>query len=183
MFQRVRTHWKIVIGLLFIVGILAVVTYSFVSPRGYFSGLKNDLKVIDPGKDAPYTDLEGNVINLEKFKGKPLIVNSWATWMPFSATELPLLASVTNEHKDAVTVLAINRMEQVPVIRSFMSVYAIPDSIRFVVDTTDHFYKAVGGYAMPETVFYDKDGVIVMHKRGVLTKDELEQMIQTLLTK
>ena len=77
-----RPHKKAISILLFILVVLGLLTYSFVGRHGIFSGLQNDLKVIDPGAELSYTDLEGNPVNLTAFKGKPLIVNSWASWMP-----------------------------------------------------------------------------------------------------
>ncbi len=177
-----RTHKKAISILVSILVISGIATYSFVGRHGLFSGLQNDLKAIDPGAEFSYTDLEGNPVNLTSFKGKPLIVNSWATWMPFSQTELPLLAKIKAEKGDAINVLAINRMEDKAVIKSFMGVFSIPNSIVFLVDPTDHYYTVTGGYAMPETIFYDADGVILSHKRGNMTEDELRELVQLIVT-
>ncbi len=178
-----KPHKKAIGILLFILILLGVATYSFVGKHGIFSGLQNDLKVIDPGLEFSYTDLEGNPVNLTAYKGKPLIINSWASWMPFSQTELPLLAKIKEEKGDALNILAINRMEDKAVIKSYMSVFSIPNTIVFLVDPTDNYYKVTGGYAMPETMFYNDDGVIVSHKRGNMTEEELRSLVDSILTK
>jgi thiol-disulfide isomerase/thioredoxin len=172
------------IGVLMVVlALVGFLTYSYIAPGGMFADLQNDLKAIDPGDESAYTDLDGNHFDLGEFKGKPLVVNAWATWMPFSQSELSLLSNVQEEYAGDLTVLAINRMEDTPVIRAYLALYGLVNMpVRIVRDPTDNFYKAVGGYAMPETVFYRADGTIYMHKRGVLTEDELRTALDGLVS-
>lgn len=173
--------YKKTIGILVLsVGVLAVLTYSFVSPNGFFSGLSNDLKEIEGKSEFVYTDLDGNPVSLVDYKGKPLIINSWATWMPFSAQELQLLGSAQKKFGDAVVIIAINRMEDVATIRAYKEYINAPQNIIFLSDPTDNFYKAVGGYAMPETVIYNDEGVIITHARGVLDEESLSATISGL---
>lgn len=176
-----NTRVKVIGVLLGVLAVLGFLTYSFISPYGIFSGLSNDLKNIEPPIEAAYTDLDGNAVLLSSMKGKPLIVNSWATWMPFSKDELALLNDVKKQYGDSIEILAINRMEDKEFIKSFLSTYAIERTITLLTDPTDNFYKAIQGYAMPETVFYRDDGTLMMHKRGVLTRDELVGYIKLIL--
>jgi thiol-disulfide isomerase/thioredoxin len=163
--------------------ILGLVTYARLSPGGFLADLKNDLKTIEPEAGASYTDLDGNEVSLLQFKGEPLIINAWATWIPFSQTELPMLSRAKEKYGDQIAILAINRMEERPVIRSFVSTFGVGDGLVLLVDPTDNFYKAIGGYAMPETIFYHRDGTIAFHKRGVLTEDELNLYIEEIIRK
>lgn len=176
-----KQYWKVIVTLIVVLVILGGITYSFISPFGFFAGLSNDLKAIAPTSEAAaYTDLNGVPVDLSQFKGKPLIINAWATWTPFSATELPLLTSVKVTHGDAINVIAINRMEQTALIRSFLTTFSIPETLVFLTDPTDYFYTAVGGFSMPETLFYSSDGVLVAHKRGVLTESELQELVKSI---
>lgn len=175
------TKTRAVIVLAIVLVGCAIATFLIVSPSSPFAGLQNDLKAIEPSIEASYTDLDGNPVLLSTFKGKSLIINSWATWMPFSKDELLLLSEIKRRNGDEVQVLAINRMEDKEYIKSYLSAFSIETNIIFLVDPTDNFFKAIGGYAMPETVFYDRDGVMQAHKRGVLTKDELEQYSNNIL--
>lgn len=160
----------------------AFLTYSFVSPRGYFSGLKNDLKIVDPQEEFSYTDLQGNQVRLSDLKGRPIIINSWATWMPFSRNELLLLNEIAQQYEGGVHIVAINRMEQLPTVQAYMNEVGTLGNIKIWADPTDNFYKAVGGYAMPETVTYNRDGSIVGHVRGVLKKEELVAQIEGMIS-
>ncbi len=177
-----QEYWKIVAMLGLTLSVFGYLTYSFVSPNGRFSSVDNDLKAIEPEPEAAYTDLSGNLVQIRDYRGKPLIVNSWASWMPFSQAELTLLGRILKEYEDKVSVLAINRMESKGVIQGYLSAYSFVPEVRILIDPTDHFYKAVGGYAMPETIFYSREGDIAYHMRGVLTEEVLRMHIESLIT-
>ena len=45
----------------------------------------------------------------------------------------------------------------------------------FLLDSSDSFYRSIGGFTMPETLFVDGGGNILLHKRGPMTLDEMRQ--------
>ncbi len=55
------------------------------------------------------------------------------------------------------------------------------EHIIFAIDKTDSFYTSIGGFAMPETVFYDSKGSIVFHKRGSMDLAEMKGHLDELL--
>jgi|CXWL01.1.fsa_nt_gi thiol-disulfide isomerase/thioredoxin len=180
MWLIIRTHKKAIAILSCILAVLGVLTYSFISPRGFFSGLSNDLEKIEQEGEFKYTDLQGNQVSLVDYKGKPLIINSWASWIPFSQAEFKLLESVGTLSGNEISVLAINRMENTATINAYLDFIGHPQGIIFLSDTTDNFYKTIEGYATPETVFYDRDGILIARKHGVLTEDELKGYVEIL---
>ena len=54
-------------------------------------------------------------------------------------------------------------------------------NVEIILDGNDHFFKTIGGYAMPETILFDRIGNIVFHKRGSLLVSEFEPEIRKLL--
>lgn len=177
----IRLYKKYVLTLTIVLVLIGAISFSFISPKGYFSPLQNDLKNIEKNESQTYTDLSGNPVRIRDFHGKILIVNAWATWMPFSQNELSMLSAVAEKYPEEIQVLAINRMEQAGIARSFMGVNPVSDKVRVLLDPNDSFYTSVGGYAMPETVVYNTDGVIVYHARGVLNESEIMSVIASLL--
>jgi thiol-disulfide isomerase/thioredoxin len=132
---------------------------------------------------SPYTDFDGNPANLEQYLGQVLVVNSWASWSPSSATELNLLADAVSPFTDeGVVLIAINRAESKSLAESYLETIGVDQRVQLIVDTTDRYYREIGGYTMPETVFYDQKGNIVAHVRGALTRGEVEQYIEEALT-
>lgn len=131
---------------------------------------------------ASYTNLDGEPIDLTDYRGRVLVVNSWASWCPFCVNELPDLATVAAEYEDRnVTVLAINRSESPLQVHAYLNTIGDLDGVIVVLDEADAYYSFIGGFAMPETVFYDSDGNVVKHKRGYMAIDEMRRLIDETL--
>lgn len=137
--------------------------------------------VIEEGQSA-YTDIQGNEIAIAENLGNVLVVNSWASWCPSCANQLPDLARLGNEFADKnVKVLAINRAEPKTTAVAFLTSISALDGIQLVLDPGDTFYSSIDGYAMPETLFYDAQGKIILQKRGLMTYEEIKEQIELIL--
>lgn len=130
--------------------------------------------------DLSFLDYEGNTVALADFAGKPLVVNSWAAWCPFCVKELPDFALLQKEFPEVV-VIAIDRAESLNTAKSYTDDLGITDDLIFVLDRKDSFYRSIGGFSMPETLFVDKDGVIQTHKRGIMDLDEMKRRVENIL--
>ena len=135
--------------------------------------------------DSPtYTDIHGNQVQLDEYLGKILVVNSFASWSPFSETDLANLDELAKTFSDEdVVFLAINRKESKEQVQRYIATLPSYDHIRFVIDQEDRFYLSVGGYAMPETLIFATDGTIIEQVRGSVTKDVLAAKITEQLAK
>ena len=118
-------------------------------------------------------DYDGNEVTLEDFRGKPLVLNSWATWCPFCRQELPDFARLQEELGDTTVVIAIDRAEKLAAVKGYTDQFGITLKMTFLIDPKDAFYRNIGGFSMPETLFVDSSGAIVFHKRGPLTLEEM----------
>lgn len=178
-----------VITLGILVGVLlvgAAVAWYFTASSDQFSKQTAAGTALQTGttvEESPFRDLSGEPITLDQFEGRVLVVNSWASWCPFCRDELPRLAEIARSYADEdVTVLAINREESKEQAERFLnSIDADLSGITFVLDTEDVFYESIAGFTMPETVFYDRAGEIVVHKRGDLGQSELRQHVDAVL--
>lgn len=126
-------------------------------------------------------DHNGNAVSLADFKGTPLVLNSWAAWCPFCKKELPDFAAVQKKFGDKVVIIAIDRRESVETQKSYIDEIGVADDLVFLSDPDDTFYKAIGGLAMPETIFVDQEGNIRDHKRGPMDQNEIAEKIAKLL--
>lgn len=182
MYTRIREHKFTLIILGTILLGVAILTYQFVSVSGVFSDLKNDLKAIEPEAEGAYLNLAGEPVSLSSFKGSVLVINSWATWTPFSKDELRTLSELQTAFGNQISVLAINRKEQLALIRAYLQAQSLDsEALVYLSDPTDHFYTVSGGHAMPETIVYDTDGTIAAHYRGTFARAELEALLETLV--
>ena len=143
-----------------------------------------NLTLFNVGEGASYVDMQGNPLSLDSYRGSILIVNAWASWSPYAVDELPLLQKVAADYADRqVVVLAINRKEDRTQAERFLNTLPPLPLVKIVVDQTDFFYGATGGYAMPETLIYNQAGTLVNHIRGTLNdesiRSELDSLVQS----
>ena len=130
--------------------------------------------------DFTVTDYNGNEVNLLDFKGKPVVLNFWATWCYYCKVEMPDFNEVYKEFTD-VQFLMVNatdgQRETVEIAKSYIEQEKYEFDVFF--DTLDR--DAVRTYSVtsyPQTIFIDKDGNIVSHRIGMLSKDMLVQEIE-----
>jgi len=126
-------------------------------------------------------DYDGKTVSLVDFSGTPLAVNSWAAWCPFCLEELPDFATVQKEFEGQVVIVAIDRAESLDTAKEYSDERGVTEDLIFLLDPTDSFYEAIGGFSMPETIFVDREGDIQHHKRGPMDQDEIRQRVQALL--
>lgn len=125
-----------------------------------------------------YNDYLGNPYSLNQNGSKLIIVNSWASWCPFCRKELTDFVSATKGYFSSdITIIAINRSESVNTAKRFSDELNIDDEVVFLVDFKDKFYKEIGGFSMPETLFMDENLNILEHKRGAMSEDEIKEKV------
>lgn len=132
--------------------------------------------------EAPFTDMQGNAVALDTYVGDIIVANSWASWSPKSATELPRLVSIAEEFGDAeIVIIGVNRAEPRSTAERFLRSIGVSDEVKLVLDPDDRYYESIGGYAMPETLIYDRQGEIVFHQHGTVSAEVLRANIQKAL--
>ncbi len=167
-------------------GILVVLMVAFTLIWKYYKSTQINketasLFTVESG-EAPYTDIYGKPVNLEGYLGQPLVVATWASWSPFSEADIKLLSELSQEFNQ-VAFMAINRKEPKDQAERYInSIGGAPGGVIIVLDPRDEFYAAIGGYAMPELVVYNKKGEIILHERGVTNKDKIKEVLTSLLS-
>jgi len=131
--------------------------------------------------DLSLLTYSGKVVDLHDYIGKPLVINSWASWCAFCKKELPDFVKTQNYAPNDVLFIAINRKESLEVQKEYTDSRNITDQLVFLQDPTDSFYRSIGGFSMPETLFVDAAGNIVEHKRGILTATEIQEKTRALI--
>ena len=131
--------------------------------------------------DLALQDYNGRTINLTDFAGKPLVINSWAAWCPFCRKELPDFATAQKEFGDKIVIIAIDRAETKETAKKYSDELGVSDELIFLLDPQDSFYRAIGGFSMPETIFTDGNGNVIIHKRGPMDLQEIREKIQQII--
>ncbi len=136
---------------------------------------------LEKAPDVHLQDYNGKTVSLSDFAGKPIVINSWASWCSFCRQEIPDFVTAQKEFGDKVVVIAIDRSEVLAVAKGYTDQQGTTKNLIFLLDPDDSFYKLIGGFSMPETIFVDKNGNIVDHKRGPMDINEIRQKIGKIL--
>jgi thiol-disulfide isomerase/thioredoxin len=160
---------------------LGLVYYVYLSPTGLRARESSDLGKSTIAVPIRYTDMEGNSIDLRSYESEILIVNVWASWSPFTSHDHEILRDLKAEFGDAITIRAVNRMESKETAKAYLDSIGTQEGIEYVIDTTDYLFVSQGGYAMPETLMFDRIGNLKGHIRGVLDAENVRRTIKEIL--
>jgi thiol-disulfide isomerase/thioredoxin len=123
---------------------------------------------------------EGGTLRLQEFRGKPLLVNFWATWCPPCIEELPLIDAFYKQNSSKsfqVIGLAVDQPSQV---RRYLTQKPLqfPNGLAGFVGT--ELGKSLGNEAgvLPYSVLFDAKGSLLMKKAGKLDQKDLDSWLQ-----
>jgi len=140
----------------------------------------------DVGRAAPDFILEkpdGSSLRLSDLRGKPVLVNFWASWCAPCRQEMPEIVKAADAHGDALTVVGIDLQENSDAVRSFAREFGMEFPI--VIDRTGGVGDAwriggpVGG--IPSSYFLDKDGIVRARYFGPMTAQTLADNLAKVL--
>ena len=114
------------------------------------------------GEAAPnfeLQNLDGQSISLSSLKGKPVLVNFWATWCGPCVSEMPYIQEIHEDWSDSgLMVLAINWGESASEVEQFLQAHNL--SLPVLLDTKNVVAPKYGIRYIPTTFFIDKDGIV-----------------------
>jgi cytochrome c biogenesis protein CcmG/thiol:disulfide interchange protein DsbE len=161
------------VGLLGIAPLLAVL----------FANLgRNPHAVASPlvGKPAPVFSLpragEGAAVSLEGLRGRPVVLNFWATWCVPCLEEHPVLVRAARRLGEEVAFLGVVYQDQPAAVASFLAQHG--SAYPSLLDEGGRTAIAYGVYGVPETYFLDASGVITDKRVGALDERLLARYLE-----
>lgn len=137
------------------------------------------------GSEAPafaLADLDGNPIRLADFRGRPVIVNFWASWCGPCTEEFPLLRQAAAEHADdGLVIVGVVFRDNSEAARGFLE--RMSATWPAVMDPGESTAQAFGVYGPPESFFIDAEGTVVARQIGQLGAADLERHLARVLGK
>lgn len=136
----------------------------------------------DVAPDLELHDMKGTSHKLADYRGKPVVLNFWATWCVPCATEMPLLDEMQKRYQGRVLFIAasVDFDEVKPSIAAFIKKHHANDLTVMVGAELDSLHDFGLKEVMPGTVFIDAEGNIVGRASGALKRDALETQMQKL---
>ena len=127
----------------------------------------------------------GGTVSPDDYRGKIVILNIWATWCPPCKAELPDFDKIASKYADNLVIIAAHSISGQDKAAEYVE-NNFPDSkIIFAYDTmySDAFIAAGAGDYVPRTAIVDQNGVIIYSNYGILTYEELVEIIEGRLQK
>lgn len=119
---------------------------------------------------------DGGKLAMQSLKGKPLLINFWATWCPPCVEELPLLERFYSQNKAKSVQIVGLAADKPDAVRTFLK--KLP--LTFPIGITDlsgiALSKSWGNLAggLPFSVMLAADGRVMQRKMGILSEDDLK---------
>jgi cytochrome c biogenesis protein CcmG, thiol:disulfide interchange protein DsbE len=155
------------------------------------------VRVFPAGRTAPalrLRTLDGGRLDLAALRGRPVVVNFWASWcapcvqeapvLKHAASayrELPLLRQVSSGHRtQGLAVVGVLVNDQPAAGRAFMRRYGGGWPVGIDPDGKAAARWGIAG-GLPQTVFVRADGTLSSQKLGELTRATLDQQLPAIL--
>ena len=134
------------------------------------------------GKPAPafaLTNLEGKKVSLADYKGRPVLVNFWATWCGPCKVEMPWFEEFRKQYA-AQGFEILGLADDVDAGKEAIGKVAKKAGVSYPILLTDgKVQTAYGGLdVLPMSFYVDRSGVVVEETAGLGSKDEIEAHIK-----
>ena len=130
--------------------------------------------------DFALVDLDGDPVRLADLRGRPVIVNFWASWCAPCVEEFPLLREAAETHAaDGLALVGIVYQDRSEAARDFMARFGAEWPA--VMDPGGAVAARYGIYGPPETFFIDRSGVITARQIGGLSASDLERKLAVII--
>ena len=152
--------------------------------------LLTESHVPEPTTDTPaevarldYTlnDMNGKPVRLADFKGRPLVINFWATWCGPCKNEIPAFVHLIDKYRDQqLTILGISTDDSAEDLVKFAAEYKMnyPVLVGLGMDELQEAYEA--SFAIPVTWFIRRDGTVALKHAGTQSPEWFERQMKAL---
>ena len=161
---------------LFILAIAAGI-YLLATPSGDSTPAAGGSTIEAP--DFTFTLLNGKKVSLSDYRGKPLVLNFWATWCPPCREETPVLVKVSDKYDGDVQFLGVVQNDTKESAKKFAQEYKMNYSSG--LDSTGDISNAYKIAGIPTSFFINGDGTVQASYIGAIDEATLVAYIEELM--
>jgi thiol-disulfide isomerase/thioredoxin len=137
------------------------------------------------GKPANFAftlkDMNGATVELASFKGRPVVVNFWATWCPPCKLEIPWFIEFKNKYSgQGLEILGVSIDDPADELQKFAVEYKMNYPVLLGLDQDKMLAAYDAEVSVPVTWFIKKDGMVQGRSIGINTKEFFENQIKAL---
>jgi cytochrome c biogenesis protein CcmG/thiol:disulfide interchange protein DsbE len=122
---------------------------------------------------------DGRDVSLEDLKGKPVVVNFFASWCGPCQLEAPALREAWGEFGDRVEFVAVAIDDSEEGAREFLKEFRLVFTAG--LDSTGEIMDSYNIYGIPKTYIIDRKGLVLYEHSGVITREDLDRAIKLTL--
>ena len=124
-------------------------------------------------------DKDGNAVSFSEFKGKPVVLNFWASWCGPCKSEMPAFEEMYRKYGDDVHFVMLNLTDGSQETLDSAKAYLNSTGYTFPVyfDTELSGAISYGITSVPQTYFVDADGYLVVRTASATSAEVLEECI------
>jgi len=160
---------------------LGLAIYSLIALSPLISDGGLDSRNPRIGKLAPdfsLIDLSGSVVRLGDLRGKPVVINFWATWCGPCVIEMPNLQKYYETYPGEFELLAVDADEPEHIVNRFVSDIGVTFKVLLDPGANIQELYSIRGY--PTTYFVNSNGVIHAQHIGMLTEQQIQDYLLVL---
>lgn len=123
-----------------------------------------------------FSQLNGAILSMSAFRGKPLVLNFWATWCPPCIAELPLLSAFYVENKSKSWQVLGLAIDQPSSVKRFLVESPLSFPVAMAGATGTDLSRSLGNLSggLPFTVVFGPAGDIRQRKIGQVSPSDLD---------
>lgn len=160
--------------------VLFVLLGGYTITSGLFEDKESLPEVGQPVPSFQLSTLEGDVLQIEDFKGHPVVINFWGSFCEPCVREMPLIQAYHEKYaEDGLIILGINLNEPKLSVEAFAKQMGVTFPI--LLDPGGETRKRYGVTSFPTTFFLDKDGNLVSEKVGEMTELDMRSNLSRIL--
>ena len=130
-----------------------------------------------------FQDADGNVVEFDSFKGKPVVINFWGTWCPYCVAEMGDFDKIVAEYGDRVNFIFLdvaNSEEETPEkVEKFIADNGY-ENITSYYDVPGYGIYMFGISSFPTTVYIDARGNLYDATIGMETYDTIAEVLDSM---